>query len=99
MSHNEIPAEEDVLNFLGRAPGPSSVREIATGLSLRHAGRRALSGVLSRLKRRRLVEELRGGQYRLAGTKAQPRNMTNPGAPSGAPPKAAARNYNLLSGR
>ena len=99
MSHNEIPAEEDVLNFLGRAPGPSSVREIATGLSLRHAGRRALSGVLSRLKRRRLVEELRGGQYRLAGTKAQPRDMTKSGATSGAPPKAAARDSNLLSGR
>jgi ribonuclease R len=99
MSHNEIPAEEDVLHFLGSAPGPSSVREIATGLSLRHAGRRALSSLLSRLKRQRLVDELRGGRYRLAGANAESRDITKSAASSGAPPKPAARDSNLLSGR
>ncbi|PYU27758.1 MAG: ribonuclease R [Acidobacteria bacterium] len=99
MSPSEVLSEDDVLNFLGRTRGPSSVREIASGLSLRHAGRRALSSVLSRLKRQRLVEELRGGQYRLAGDRSQRRDNAKSSARPGAPPKAATGDSNLLSGR
>ncbi|HLH06249.1 MAG TPA: RNB domain-containing ribonuclease [Terriglobales bacterium] len=66
MLRDEALSEDDVLDFLGRASGPASVREIASSLSLRHAGRRALGSILSRLKRQRLVEEVRGGRYRLA---------------------------------
>jgi ribonuclease R len=99
MSRIDAVTEEDVLNFLGRAQRPSSVREIASGLSLRHAARRALASVLSRLKRRRLVEELRSGQYRLAGTRPQESASAKSAPTSGIPPKRAAHDPNLLTGR
>jgi ribonuclease R len=100
MSRHEACTEDDVLNYLGSASAPASVRDIASALSLRHSGRRALSVILSRLKRRRMVEEVRGGQYRLAGTKAQPRgDRTKSDDTPGVPPKAATRDPSLLVGR
>jgi ribonuclease R len=99
MSRTETFTEHDVLSFLGNAQHPVSVREIASGLSLRHAARRALASVLSRLKRQRLVEELRGGQYRLAGSRPEPRATTKPTATAGSQAKPAKRDPNLLTGR
>ncbi len=99
MPRDQVPGEDDVLNFLGRKRGPASIREIASGLSLRHAGRRALSGLLSRLKRQHLVEEVRGGHYRLAGRPSRSSDHAKSNAPAGAPPQPAARDSNLLSGR
>jgi len=99
MPPDEVLTENDVLNFLGRARGPASIREIASGLSLRHAGRRALGGLLSRLKRQRLVEELRGGQYRLAGARPQPHADAKSNVRLAAPPKPATRDAHLLTGR
>src|SRR6266436_3786628 len=99
MPRDEVLTEDDVLNFLGRARGSASIREIASGLSLRHAGRRALGVLLSRLKRQRLVEELRGGQYRLAGARPQPRADAKSNVRLAAPPRPATRDANLLTGR
>ena len=99
MSRTETFTEEDVLNFLGNARHPASVREIASALSLKHAARRALASVLSRLKRQHLVEELRGGQYRLAGSRPEPRAATKPAATPGAQAKPAKRDPNQLAGR
>src|SRR6266704_3486118 len=99
MPRDEVLTEEEVLNFLGRARGSASIREIASGLSLRHAGRRALGVLLSRLKRQRLVEELRGGQYRLAGARPQPRADAKSNVRLAAPPMPATRDANLLTGR
>src|SRR5579859_4484972 len=99
MSRTEVFTEQDVLSFLGNAQHPASVREIASGLSLKHAGRRALNTVLSRLKRLRLVEELRGGQYRLAGSRPEPRAATKPTATDGSQTRPAKRDPNLLTGR
>jgi ribonuclease R len=99
MPPDDVLTEDDVLNFLGRARGSASIREIASGLSLRHAGRRALGGLLARLKRQRLVEELRGGQYRLAGARPQPRADAKSNVRLAASPKPAARDANLLTGR
>jgi ribonuclease R len=99
MSRHDLLAEEDVLNFLGGARGPVSVREIASGLTLRHAGRRALKAVLTRLKRKRLVEELRGGHYRLAGSPHERGTLPKSIPRSAAPPQPAARDSNLLTGR
>ena len=87
------------MNFLGGTRGPVSVRDIASGLTLRHAGRRTLKLILSRLKRRRLVEELRGGQYRLAGSPREPRAIAKSSTNSAVPPKPAVRDSNLLTGR
>jgi ribonuclease R len=99
MSRTETFTEDDVLNFLGNARYPASVREIASALSLKHAARRALASVLSRLKRHRLVEELRGGQYRLSGTRRESRAATKPTAIPGAQAKPAKRDPNLFTGR
>jgi ribonuclease R len=102
-------AEEDVLGFL-RARTSATVREIASALGLKHAGRRALGGLLDRLKYRRLVEEVRNGQYRLAGPKSQaPATVSKSDDKSsldptgsdifGRPPKPAVRDPHLLVGR
>ncbi len=99
MPRDEVLTEDAVLNFLGRARGSASIREIASGLSLRHAGRRALGVLLSRLKRQRLVEELRGGQYRLAGARPQPRADAKSNVRLAGPPRPATRDANLLTGR
>ena len=101
MARNEAPGEDEVLGFLGRTRGPVSVREIAAGLSLRHTGRRALSGIISRLKRQRLVEEVRRGQYRLVGGRSE-LGHARPESASRAMSKPAARlgsgDPNLLQG-
>ena len=99
MSPDDVLREDHLLNFLANARRPASIREIASGLSLRHSGRRALGGLLSRLKRQRVVEEVRGGRYRLAGERSQPRAAAKSNFRSGAPPTSATRDSNLLAGR
>jgi ribonuclease R len=102
--------EEDVLRHLRTRTGPATVREIASALSLKHAGRRALGALLARLRRRRVVEEVRNGQYRLAGAKSQARTIVAKSNDkfaidntrsdiSGAPPKTALRDPNVFVGR
>src|SRR4029077_18183068 len=98
MSPDEVLSEEDVLNFLGSAREPASVRDIASGLSLRHAGRRVLASLLSRLKRQRLVEEGRRGHYRLAGDRPHLRAAQKSNPRLAAHQKPAARDSNLLAG-
>ncbi len=69
MSPAEPLTDDDILSYLNRAAKPASLRQIASALGLRHAGRRALTKTVTRLKRRKLIEEVRAGCYRLAGTK------------------------------
>src|SRR5580700_9951452 len=101
--------EDDVLGFLRAKIAPATVREIASALGLKHAGRRALGGLLDRLKHRRLVEEVRSGLYRLAGAKSQARAIvakshdksgvdTTRSDISARPAKAAVGDPNLLVG-
>lgn len=99
MPQEDGLSEDDVLNFLAASRSPVSVRDIASGLSLRHGGRRALAGLLSRLKRQRLIEEVRGGQYRLAAAPSRSSEKPKSSARSDAPPQQATRDSNLLSGR
>jgi ribonuclease R len=99
MSPDQVLSEDDVLNFLANAREPASIREVASALGLRHAGRRSLGGLLSRLKRRRLVEEVRGGRYRLSGKRSQSRAAAKSNPRSGAAPKAATRDANMFAGR
>ncbi|HYT06273.1 MAG TPA: RNB domain-containing ribonuclease [Rugosimonospora sp.] len=51
------------------------------------------------MKRQRLVEELRGGQYRLAGARPQPRADAKSNVRLAGPPRPATRDANLLTGR
>ncbi|MGB8839064.1 MAG: RNB domain-containing ribonuclease, partial [Candidatus Acidiferrales bacterium] len=58
-----------VLTHLATLSQPASIRQIAHGMELRHRGRRYLPRVLQKLKKRGDVEEVHGGQFRLAGTR------------------------------
>jgi ribonuclease R len=57
------------LRFLQLRIEPASTREIAEGLRLKKADNRSLFKMLSKLKKRRALEELPGGRYRLPGSK------------------------------
>jgi ribonuclease R len=65
-------SSDNILRFLQVRSAPVSTEEIAAGLHLRKADRRGLFKMLSKLKKRQLLEELQGGRYRLANRKALP---------------------------
>jgi len=111
MATEPAPSDDDVLHFLAGFTRPASPREIAEGLKLRHIGRRALPKILSRLKRRGLVQQARGGRFQLQRETA-PKTPEAAKPPKGrfperqaAPPppepsaRAAVRDANLLAGR
>ena len=99
------PTNEEVLHFLALFARPASAREIAEGLTLRHAGRRALPKILSRLKRKGLVRESGQGRFQLRES-AEPKASAaergaakTTGKTSDLAPKAAARDPNLITGQ
>ena len=69
MGRPEPLSDDEILSYLNRSAKPASVRQIASALGLRHAARRALAKSITRLKRRKLIEEVRAGCYRVAGAK------------------------------
>ncbi len=85
MPRREELSDQEVLAHLGRAREPASLREIASALDLRHHARRELRKIMSNLKRRGEVEEVRSGRFRLAGKK-----ITAPPKPPHAPIPARA---------
>src|SRR5579863_501228 len=97
--HEEV-AEADLLAYLSGAQRSQSIREIATGMKLRHWGRRALPKVLSQLKRRGDVEESRS-RFRLSGKRVE----RKPGAPVSVASRTeraghvARHDANLIAGR
>jgi len=102
MAHRDELTDQDVLAHLARAREPASLREIAHALELRHQGRRALPKIVSHLKRKGEIEEVRGGRYRLAGpgspqVAGQPAGAVAPSARVGRP--HAKQDANLLTGR
>src|SRR6267154_5125556 len=62
-------SSDNILRFLQVRRDAASVDDIAAGLHMRRADRNALHKMLNTLKKRRAVEELPGGRYRLAGRK------------------------------
>src|ERR1700731_4404858 len=62
---------DNILRFLQVRRDPASSDEIAAALHIRKADRRPLYKMLERLKQRRAIEELPGGQYRLPGRKSE----------------------------
>jgi ribonuclease R len=96
------PSDEEVLNCLAGISQPASAREIAERLKLRHAGRRALPKILSRLKRQGLVQESSGGRFRLSGGPAPKKKIAEGRAATTAQrpaPAAVVRDPNLVTGR
>ncbi len=63
---------DNILRFLQLAGDSASARDIAASLKLKKSGQRALFRLLSRLKKRGVIEELSGGRYRLAGQRRTP---------------------------
>jgi len=87
--HDAMPetkhlTEHDVLAELARAKQPHTLRELAAALHLKHDARRSLAKIVSQLKRRKEIEEVRPGRFRLAGhshaQKPPPAKVTPPPA-------------------
>lgn len=62
---------DNILRFLQVRSEPASTREISEGLHLKKADNRPLFKMLSKLKKRRAIEELPGGRYRLPSRKSE----------------------------
>src|SRR5256714_1474364 len=69
MPRSSNLSSDNILRFLQVRSDAASQDEIARGLHIRRADRRPLFDMLARLKKRRLIEELPGGRYRLPGRK------------------------------
>src|SRR5258708_1530053 len=75
---------DNILRFLQVRSAPASADEIAAALHMSKADRHALYKMLSKLKKRRAIEELPGGRYRLASRREKPTG-------DGHPPRGTAR--------
>jgi ribonuclease R len=62
---------DNILRFLQVRSEPASTNEIAEGLHLKKADNRPLFKMLAKLRKRRAIEELPGGRYRLPSRKAE----------------------------
>src|SRR5580658_7418124 len=74
-------SEQDLRAFMAKASRPMTIREIAGALKLRHIGRRALTKIMAKWKRRGEVEELSRGRFALIGKSGH----------SSAPPRQPAK--------
>ena len=95
-------SESQLLAHLSGLSHPTSIRELASALGLRHHGRRALPKLLSQLVRRGDIEE-HHNRYRLIGRRAEKSAARTAESLRGTPPHAGARraqpDANVLSGR
>jgi ribonuclease R len=62
---------DNILRFLQLRSEPASTNDIARGLQLKKSDTRPLHKMLAKLKKRRSIEELPGGRYRLPGRKTR----------------------------
>ena len=82
--HPSHVTEEQVISYLSSISQPESIRQIAHGMELQHHGRRFLPRIIQYLKGRGDVEEIRGGQYRLAESKNSSRAAAKAKKPAAA---------------
>ena len=82
--HPSHVTEEQVISYLSSISQPESIRQIAHGMELQHHGRRFLPRIIQYLKSRGDVEEIRGGQYRLAESKNSSRAAAKAKKPAAA---------------
>src|SRR5437899_6897474 len=75
---------DNILRFLQVRSAPASTTEISQGLHLKKSDNRPLFKMLSKLKKRRAIEELPGGRYSLPGRKSE-RSAPIQKAPQDAP--------------
>jgi ribonuclease R len=67
MPRHSSSSPDNILRFLQVTREAASTNEIASALHVEKAGRKALSDMLAKLKRRGAIEEVPGGRYQLAG--------------------------------
>src|SRR5260370_8882161 len=77
-------SRDNILRFLQIRTAPASTTEIAQGLHLKKSDNRPLFKMLSKLKKRRAIEELPGGRYRLPNRKSE-RDTSGQKSPQNAP--------------
>src|SRR5947207_5191506 len=75
---------DNILRFLQVRSAPASTTDIAQGLHLKKSDNRPLFKILSKLKKRRAIEELPGGRYRLPSRKSE-REASSHKSPQDAP--------------
>src|SRR5882724_9553386 len=92
-------SSDNILRFLQVRRDAASVDDIAAGLHMRRADRNALHKMLNTLKKRRAVEELPGGRYRLAGRKEERGGDGTGRTSSGARPEPGPRHQASTPGR
>jgi ribonuclease R len=90
MAHPSQLSPDNILRFLQVRSEPASSEQISGALHLRKSDRKPLNKMLQALKKRRAVDELPGGKFRLAGRKPQDRD--------GHAPPAASRQSNDARG-
>src|SRR5438046_9170690 len=93
---------DNILRFLQLRSAPASVGELAKGLGLKKSDTRPLFKMLAKLKKRRAIEELPGGRYRLPGRRPggephSPQPTRSPAAPQRSQPSPPNRDE--LTGR
>ena len=71
MKNTDEPSEQEVIAHLAATTRAESMREMAHALGLRHTGRRALKKMIGKLLRRKEIEEVQNGRYKLAGKKVE----------------------------
>ena len=93
---------DNILRFLQVRTDPASASEISRGLHLKKSDTRPLNKMLSKLKKRRAIEELPGGRYRLPGRKSEASAPQSPLRGSSAPRPASPQtliNRDEVAGR
>ena len=78
MSRPSHLSPDSILRFLQVKSEPVSTSEIVAGLHLGKTDRRPLFKMLAKLKKRRVIEELPGGRYRLPKRKSGSINSADP---------------------
>src|SRR6266852_9799641 len=66
---------DNILRFLQLRGEPASTNEIARSLHLKKTDTRPLFKMLAKLKKRRAIEELPGGRYRLPNRKPEQKTL------------------------
>src|SRR6266849_5837605 len=92
---------DNILRFLQLRGEPASTNEIARGLHLKKTDTRSLFKILAKLKKRRAIEELPGGRYRLPNRKKEqqapgPQPLRRPAPPQ---ERTALANRDEVKGR
>ena len=85
MPSTSTLSPDNILRFLQLRSDPASTNDIARGLRLKKSDTRPLHKMLAKLKRRRAIEEIPGGRYRLAGRKPNWQSQEQSPRPSSFP--------------